>query len=161
MDFDELMESCWSGDPERDEALNDALENITSCRLGCELFVAMASTENDERLPATIEVARRCAEVCQATSEKLMLWESYDLGEVREAVEDCKLRCAEFESEYKSYCDPFNFTMINDENLSFDLRFRWRKFWGAAVNCRLVCEEFLSVWYEGEEEPWYEEDVEP
>jgi hypothetical protein len=26
MDFDELMESCWSGDPERDEALNDALD---------------------------------------------------------------------------------------------------------------------------------------
>jgi hypothetical protein len=130
-----------------------AVEAITSCRLGCELFVAMASTENDERLPATIEVARRCAEVCQATSEKLMLWESYDPAEVREAVEDCKLRCAEFESEYKSYCDRVNRTVIKDENLSYDLRFRWRKIWGAAEDCRLECESFLSVWYEEDVEP--------
>ena len=153
MVIDLLMESCWPGDPERDEALNDTLENITSCRLGCELLVAMASTENDEPLPTTIKVARRCAEVCQTTTEKLMLWESYDLGEVREAVEDCKLRCAELEYEYLSYCDRSNFTVIKDEKLSYDLRFRWRKIWGAAEDCYLACESFLSVWYEEDVEP--------
>jgi len=146
MIIENVMESCWTSDAERDKVLYDAIEESLGCFLNCELFIEEASTEQDERLLTAVRVFRRCAEVCHATAKALMLWETRDHGELQDVVGNCILRCRELEFEFLQY--PERYSTGDDENLSRAIKHRMRKCNGAVGTCIRACEAFLRDWFE-------------
>ena len=70
-----LMESPWRGDPERDEALHEAIHATLGLWGFCEVLADQCSTETDERMATTTRVVRHCAKVCETAIVELANWE--------------------------------------------------------------------------------------
>jgi|SRR5215211_9509391 len=87
MIVDSLMESRWTGDSKRDEALHEAIHTTLGLWGFCEVLAHQCSTETDERMATTTRVVRRCAKVCETAIVELANWEMIVPGALEAAVE--------------------------------------------------------------------------
>jgi hypothetical protein len=143
---DYLMESNWPGDPERDEALYEAIHTTLGLSSFCAVLAEQCSAETDERTATTIRVVRKCAHVCQATMVTLARWETGDLDALRGAVDDCVIACEEAIREFDRYLPEMN-PIKHGGAMSYDTMFCMRKTREVSLDCKAACERFLQVWF--------------
>ena len=147
---DVLMETCWTGDPERDEALHEAIHTTLGLWGFCTVLADKCSTETDERIATTTSVVRRCAKVCQTTMVALANWETGNPGALRAAVEACIVACEDTDADFKRYL-PELYPGPNAQRYElYDTVHRMRKTMSVVSECRVTCEEFLEVWFGAE-----------
>jgi hypothetical protein len=98
-----LMENRWPGDPERDEALYEAIHTTLGLWGFSAVLADQCSTETDERMATTTSVVHHCARVCQTTMVALARWETGDPGALRAAVEACIVACEDTDADFQRY----------------------------------------------------------
>ena len=145
-----LMESCWTGDPERDEALHEAIHATLGLPGFCAVLAAEGSTETDERMPTTISIVRRCEEVCRTAMVELARWETIDPGALRAAVESCIVACEETYADFQRYRPELYPGPGAHRHELYDTVHRMRKTMSFVFDCRVACEKFLEVWFGAE-----------
>jgi hypothetical protein len=145
-----LMKSCWTGDPERDEALHEAMH--ATLGLGCfsAVLADQCSTETDERMAATTSVVRHCEEECQTTMVALANWDTVDPSALRAAVEACIGACEETYADFQRYRSELYPRPGAQRHELYDTVHRMRKTMAVVPDCLVAYEGFLKVWFEAE-----------
>jgi hypothetical protein len=151
---DFLMESCWTGELQRDYVLGAALRATIGCMASCQVLAKRFSTETDERIASTAEVVRRSEEVSHNTWIALKCWETGDLNNLHATVEACIVACGALKGNLRQYYPemypPEMYRVDRDGTISPDTLFDMRKTYNGTLDCQSACETFLKVWSEEE-----------
>jgi hypothetical protein len=142
---DALMESCWPGEPQRDDVLATAIGRTLGYMAHCQLLAKRFSTETDERLVTTAKVVRQSEEVSHNTWIALKCWKTGDLHDLQATVEACVLACDELHGNLRQYHSEM-YPVDRDGTISPDTMFDMRKTDEATVDCQIACEMFLETW---------------
>jgi hypothetical protein len=145
-----LMKSCWTGDPERDEALHEAMHATLGLGGFSAVLADQCSTETDERMAATTSVVRHCEEECQTTMVALANWDTVDPGALRAAVEACIGACEETYADFQRYRPELYPGPGAHRHELYNTVHRMRTTMSFVFDCRVACEEFLEVWFGAE-----------
>jgi hypothetical protein len=145
-----LMKSCWTGDPERDEALHEAMHATLGLGGFSAVLADQCSTETDERMAATTSVVRHCEEECQTTMVALANWETGDPGALRDAVEACIVACEETYADFQRYLPELYPGPGAHRHELYNTVHRMRTTMSVVLDCIVACEEFLEVWFGAE-----------
>jgi hypothetical protein len=150
MIVDYLMESRWTGDSKRDEALHEAIHTTLGLWGFCEVLAHQCSTETDERMATTTRVVRHCAKVCETAIVELANWEMIVPGALEAAVEACIRACEETYADFQRYRPELYPGPGAHRHELYDTVHRMRGTMFVVTDCRVACEEFLEVWFGAE-----------
>jgi hypothetical protein len=139
------MQSDWTGEPQRDHALNAAIGATIGWMAHCQVLAKRFSTETEERIVTTAKGVRRSEEVSRNTWTALKCWETGDLNDLHATVEGCVRACKELYGNLRQYY-PEMYSVDRDGAISPDTLFDMRKTYEATLDCQSALEVFLEIW---------------
>lgn len=147
--MDVLKSIEWSGDDDRDQVLQETINECVDCSLACGRMASEMSIRGEEQLDLRAEALRACSDTCIETSRVLATWDAQDPKVLLSTIEDCAFTCEFIVSELWSYLPESpvasNGVVAPPRVLSAIRRHR-----DAVSSCMSSCEEFVRVWCEGE-----------